>query len=101
MGAAMGWVAFVASPTYRRRFLANSARAGYGFGDVRAAVAHAGRMVAELPRLWLGAPPPCRLVGESCVNEAYAAGRRIVFLTPHLGCFELSVQAAARTLAKR
>ncbi len=25
MGAAMGWVAFVASPTYRRRFLANSA----------------------------------------------------------------------------
>ena len=53
MGAAMGWVAFVASPTYRRRFLANSALAGYAFGDVRAAVAHAGRMVAELPRLWL------------------------------------------------
>ena len=47
MGAAMGWVAFVASPTYRRRFLANSALAGYSFGAVRAAVAHAGRMVAK------------------------------------------------------
>ena len=65
MGAAMGWVAFVASPTYRRRFLANSALAGFAFGDVRAAVAHAGRMVAELPRLWMGATMPCALTGEA------------------------------------
>ena len=96
VGAALGWLAFLASPIYRRRLLDNAALAGYGFANVRAAVGHAGRMVAELPRLWLGVPPPCRLVGESCVNEAYAAGRGIVFLTPHLGCFELSVQAAAR-----
>ena len=96
MGAAMGWVAFCASPTYRRRFLANSARAGYSFGAVRAAVAHAGRMVAELPRLWLGAPLPCGMSGETCVEQAYAAGRGIVFLTPHQGCFELSAQMAAR-----
>jgi len=96
LGAAMGWLVFLASPTYRRRFTANAALAGYRFDAVRAAVGHAGRMVAELPRLWLGAPLPCRLVGEACVQEAYAAGRGIVFLTPHLGCFELSVQAAAR-----
>ena len=96
MGAAMGWVAFCASPTYRRRFLANSVLAGYTWGAVRAAVAHAGRMVAELPRLWLGAPLPCRIDGEACVEQAYAAGRGIVFLTPHQGCFELSAQAAAR-----
>ena len=96
MGAAMGWVAFVASGTYRRRFVANSALAGYSLGVVGVAVAHAGRMVAELPRLWLGAPLPCRVEGEACVEQAYAAGRGIVFLTPHLGWFELSGQAAAR-----
>jgi KDO2-lipid IV(A) lauroyltransferase len=96
MGAAMGWVAFCASPTYRRRFLANAALAGYSFGAVRAAVAHAGRMVAELPRLWLGAPLPCRIEGEACVEQGYAAGRGILYLTPHQGCFELSAQAAAR-----
>lgn len=96
MGAAMGWVAFAASPTYRRRFLANAALAGYSFAQVRAAVAHAGRMVAELPRLWLGAPLPSSLVNEGCVEAAYAAGRGIVFLTPHQGCFELSAQVAAR-----
>ncbi len=96
MGAAMGWVAFLASGAYRRRFLENAALAGYGFMQVRAAVAHAGRMVAELPRLWLGAPLPCSMVGQACVEQAYAAGRGIVFLTPHQGCFELSAQVAAR-----
>ena len=96
LGAAMGWVAFAASPIYRRRFLANAAQAGYGFGQVRAAVAHAGRMVAELPRLWLGATPSYRLVGEACVEQAHAAGRGIVLLTPHLGSFELLAQAVAQ-----
>ena len=96
LGAAMGWAAFLGSPVYRRRFLENAALAGYRFAPVRAAVAHAGRMVAELPRLWLGATPSYRLVGEACVEQAHAAGRGIVFLTPHLGCFELSAQAVAQ-----
>jgi len=96
LGAVLGWVVFAASPTYRRRFIDNAALAGYRFSQVRAAVAHAGRMVAELPRLWLGTPPPYRVVGEEYVQQAYAAGRGIVYLTPHLGCFELSAQAAAR-----
>ena len=96
LGAALGWVAFCASPTYRRRFLANAQLAGYRFAQVRAAVAHAGRMVAELPRLWLGALPVCRFENTECVERAWAAGKGIVFLTPHLGCFEMSVQAAAQ-----
>lgn len=99
LGAALGWVAFVASATYRRRFLAHAQLAGYGFAQVRAAVGHAGRMVAELPRLWLGAPLACDIVNAECVERAWAAGRGIVFLTPHLGCFELSVQAAAQRWA--
>ena len=96
LGGALGWLAFLASPVYRRRFVAHAALAGYHFGAVRAAVAHAGRMVAELPRLWLGTPLPCRMEGVEHVEQAYAAGKGIVFLSPHLGCFELSIQAAAR-----
>ncbi len=97
IGAALGWVAFCASPTYRRRFIDNAARAGYGLRDVRAAIAHAGRMVAEAPRLWLRPEPPaCEIRGAECVQRAWGQGRGIVFLTPHIGCFELSVQAAAR-----
>ena len=96
MGAALGWLAFIASATYRRRFLANAVLAGYRFAQVRAGVAHAGRMVAELPRLWLGAPLPCRMEGTRHVEQAYAAGRGIIYLMPHLGCFELAAQAAAQ-----
>src|SRR3989344_3366474 len=96
MGAAMGWIAFCASPTYRRRFLANSALAGYSLGDVRAAVAHAGRMVAELPRLWLGAPLACRIEGEACVGGACAAGRVFLSPPPPGGCLGLPARGAAR-----
>jgi lauroyl/myristoyl acyltransferase len=54
LGAVLGWIAFLASSTYRRRFLANSAQAGLRFTQVSAAVAAAGALVAELPRLWFG-----------------------------------------------
>jgi len=96
LGAAMGWLVFWASPTYRRRFLENAALAGYAFAQVRAAVAHAGRMAAESPRLWWGTLPACRIENAACVERAWVRGKGILFLTPHIGCFEMSVQAAAR-----
>lgn len=96
LGGLLGWLVFLASPTYRRRFLANVALAGYRFADVRAAVAQAGRTAAEIPRLWFGHMPVCALANEGLVAEAYAAGRGVIYLSPHLGCFELSAQDAAR-----
>ena len=100
LGALLGWVVFLASPTYRRRFLAHAAQAGYGFVQVHAAVAHAGRMVAEAPRLWLQPQPPrCQVLGADSVDQAYAGGRGVVFLTPHIGSFELSVQQVAQQWA--
>ena len=95
LGAALGWLTWLASPTYRRRFAENSARAGYRLAQVRAAVAHAGRMAAETPRLWFGAPVPVQWDGAELIEAAYAAGRGIVYLTPHMGCFEITAQGAA------
>lgn len=94
-GAVLGWCAFLLSPTYRRRFVANAALAGYRFRDVRGAVGQTGRMVGELPRMWWGAPPRWVWDDAGCIAEAYAAGRGILFLTPHMGGFELSPQALA------
>ena len=96
LGAALGWMVFALSPTYRRRFVANAAQAGYSFAQVRAAVAHAGRMSAELPRLWMGAPTPLQWEGSDCVDAAYARGQGVIFLTPHLGCFESTAQGLAQ-----
>lgn len=95
VGGTLGWLAWLFSPTYRRRFSQNARQAGYGFGEVRAAVAHAGRMVAETPRLWFGPPVPMQWSGTEVVDAAYAARRGVVFLTPHLGCFEITAQGLA------
>jgi len=96
LGGVLGWLAWLLSPTYRRRFGANSQQAGYRFAEVAPAIAHAGRMVAELPRLWLRTTEVRSIQGADIVEQAWARGKGILFLTPHLGCFELSVQAAAR-----
>lgn len=101
VGAVLGWLVFLGSAKYRRRFVANAALAGYGFASVRAAVGHAGRMATELPRLWMGASVPCQWENVDCVERACMAGRGVVFLTPHLGCFEICAQAMAQRYGAR
>jgi KDO2-lipid IV(A) lauroyltransferase len=102
LGGLLGWCVFVASATYRRRFMAQARQAGLSAAQWRPAVAAAGQLVAELPRLWLGAPVPVQWVGQVHVETALALGRGVVFLTPHLGCFEVAAQAyAARFGAAR
>lgn len=101
LGWLLGWMSFLLSPTYRRRFRDNTAQAGYRMAQVRAAVGAAGRMVGELPRLWLGDPVHCEWDNDACVDTAYGAGRGVIFLTPHLGCFEISAQALAARYAPR
>jgi KDO2-lipid IV(A) lauroyltransferase len=101
LGWLLGWLSFLLSPTYRRRFLENTAQAGYRLVTVWGAIGAAGRMVGELPRLWLGAPARCEWENDSCVDAAYAAGRGVIFLTPHLGCFEISAQALAARYAQQ
>jgi Kdo2-lipid IVA lauroyltransferase/acyltransferase len=94
-GAVVGWVSFLASGTYRRRFLGNARQAGYGLMQVARAVAEQGKLVAEVPRLWFGRPVPIRWDGAELMEAARATGRGIVYLTPHLGCFEVTAQAYA------
>ena len=76
MGWAMGWLAFGLSPTYRRRFMENVGQAGYRFAQVAASVGQAGRMVAELPRLWLGALNSSSGSISKAVSTSLCASRR-------------------------
>lgn len=95
-GAVLGWVSFGVSPVYRRRFLSNIKQAGFSLQEAWPAVGHIGRMVGELPRLWLGRTPPYSWENVACVDDAYAQNRGVLFLTPHLGCFEITAQALAQ-----
>lgn len=95
LGALLGWIAFLASPTYRQRFLANARLAGYSLHQVLGAVGAAGKQVAEAPRLWFGKGAHVRWDDRDTVQQALARGRGVVFLTPHLGCFEATAQGYA------
>lgn len=100
LGDAVGWIAWAASPTYRRRFLDNARQAGLEPRQYRPAVAQAGRLLMEVPLLWMRPKdeailPRVRWDGVERITEALGEGRGIVFLTPHLGCFEVTAQAYA------
>ncbi len=100
LGVVVGWATYALSPAYRRRLDAHARLAGVPPAQRRAAVAHAGRGLMELPRLWLrpsheAISPPPRWSGTGHIEAAHAAGRGIVFLTPHLGAFEVTAQGYA------
>ncbi|MEO9101622.1 MAG: lysophospholipid acyltransferase family protein [Burkholderiales bacterium] len=95
VGAPGGWLTFLLSPTYRRRFIDNAAQAGYTFADVAGAVGQAGRMALETPRLWSGRTSPIEWRDLECLEAALQSGRGVLFLTPHLGCYEVTAQAVA------
>src|SRR6185503_4370015 len=93
------------SPSYRRRLNTNAALAGLSAAQRRQSVAEAGRLVAEVPWLWF-MPPDERLgervswQGAALIEDALAAGRGLLLLTPHLGSFEVAARAAAERFAK-
>ena len=95
VGALLGWFIWFSSPTYRLHFKAQSAQAGYSFSQVRGAVAAAGCQALESFRVWFGAPMPVQWDGLQHIEAAYAQGRGVVFLTPHLGCFEITAPSCA------
>ena len=101
IGQVIGWLAWLLSPTYRRRFLANVKTAGLSGWQVLGAVGQAGCMSTELPRLWMGRQPKVEWSEGAfqTIEAAYAEGQGVLFLTPHLGCFEVSAQAVSNAFS--
>ena len=106
-GAGLGWLVYGLSPTYRRRLRENLRASGLCADEVsfrrmrRAAVAEAGKGVAELCRVWSGRDGIDTLVrcdDWDVVEAARREGRGLMFLTPHLGCFEISALYGAQRL---
>ncbi|NTV12202.1 MAG: lysophospholipid acyltransferase family protein, partial [Zoogloea sp.] len=100
LGAAAGWLTWALSPTYRRRLGLNLNQA---LGEPAAtamraeAIAQAGRQALELP--WILLRPQheatsmvTQVSGWDAVEAARASGGGILFITPHLGCFEITAQ---------
>jgi KDO2-lipid IV(A) lauroyltransferase len=100
-GSLLGRLVYFGSPAYRRRLRDNIRRAGHG-GALSAAIGESGKSILELPFIWCARPErvlaTVSIENWDLAQEALDAGRGVIFLTPHLGCFEVIAQAiAART----
>lgn len=106
VGLVLGWMIWLASPRYRQMTRSNwdqACRSG-ALGTslvagsasarkaLRDAIGHAGLIAAELPKIWCDkrAVHRVRVSGYDEVRSLAQSGRGIIFLTPHLGAFELS-----------
>ncbi len=101
LGYLAGWAVWLASPTYRRRFVANARIAGFTSAQARPAIGAAGAAMAELPWLWLR-PPGASVLGKvvrwegaEFYEAALAAKKGVITITPHLGSWEMLGQAIA------
>jgi len=107
LGALLGRLTYAASTQYAARTRENLRQAGITEGEVHyrsllsETIAEAGKGITELAWVWgrpydevLGKVREC--VGLEHIIAAQARGKGIIFLTPHLGCFDISALYAAR-----
>jgi KDO2-lipid IV(A) lauroyltransferase len=107
LGALLGRLTYAASAQYAARTRENLRQAGITADEVEyrsvlsAAIAEAGKGIAELAWVWgrpydevIGAVREC--IGLEHIIAAQERGKGIIFLTPHLGCFEISALYAAK-----
>ncbi len=109
LGAMAGWLVYLTSPRYARRLSENLAASGLArdpaeLADMRRhVIAELGKGAFELPAIWFRPPERADTLmravhGWDLVESARAAGRGVLFLTPHIGCFEIAAVHAARRI---
>jgi len=95
-GRLLGRLVYCFPGRYRRRLQANARRAGYDTpAFFRRAAAESGAMILEIPKVWWRTRQCLAITRsdeESVVREALAEGRGVLYLTPHLGCFEIAAR---------
>ena len=105
-GAAVGWIVYLASPVYASRMRKNLA-ASRIFADraalkraLRQCIAETGKGAAETVKIWFADLDEATGLVECrtwyVVEDAQREGRGIIFLTPHLGCFEIAALYTAQ-----
>lgn len=97
LGGLAGELVYWASPRYRRNLKANLAQAGFSAAWYLPAAREAGKQSLELARIWMRSleesnAQVAEVMGWEHVQSAQARGKGILFLTPHLGCFEITAQ---------
>lgn len=97
VSGALGMLAWRCSPKFRRSMTENLENAGYDAQEMAPRVCRAlGMQAAETG--WIWERPHDDLMNyvtvtpeaERLVDEALASGRPVLFMTPHVGCYEIT-----------
>lgn len=107
-GAASGWIVYLLSPSYAARLRDNLLQSGVWRDEaeyqrlLHENIAESGKAGTELIPVWFRSVPEARKLvvsvqSLSLVEEAERRAKGIIYLTPHLGCFDV----AALWLAQR
>lgn len=104
LGGALGLLALLFAGATRRRLVDNATQAGLTPPQCRRALRESGRLLLEAPWVWLRPDdrplaPLVRWADDTVVAQALAAGRGVIFLTPHLGSFEVAGRMVAERVA--
>ncbi|AIY43744.1 Lipid A biosynthesis lauroyl acyltransferase [Collimonas arenae] len=98
MGTAGGWLVYLASASYRQKLKDNLTQAGYQ-ATLSQAISESGKSMFELPFIWCASPQrvlrTATIENWELAQAALDAKTGVIFLTPHLGCFEVIAQAIA------
>jgi Kdo2-lipid IVA lauroyltransferase/acyltransferase len=100
-GAIAGWLAYIGSSSYRRKVNRQLDAAGLNTTATRrASIVEAGKMALEIPWVWgQDATTLARYIEHSpsvALTQASIRGRSVIYLTPHLGGFEVAGRAIAQ-----
>ena len=102
VGRAIGRFVYALPGRYRQRLRANAAQAGYDDpAFARRAAGETGAMILETLKVWLFEHKMLErvdIIGAEVIETARAEGRGILFLTPHLGCYEISARYVSQFL---
>lgn len=108
IGAAIGWIVYLLSPSYAARLRENLLQSGVWRDAaeyrrlLHECIAESGKAGTELMPVWFRPASEVRKLvmsvqSLSLVEEAERRGKGIIYLTPHVGCFDI----AALWLAQR
>ncbi|HEX7386360.1 MAG TPA: lysophospholipid acyltransferase family protein [Castellaniella sp.] len=97
LGRGLGLLVYLFPGRYRRRLQANARQAGYtDSAFARRAAAESGAMILEMPKIWWRSEQCLARVycdeEERIAQEAVGEHRGILYLTPHLGGFEITAR---------
>ncbi len=101
LGAALGWLLYYCMPQARKHALENIIQSQLAKNPVaikkiaQKSFAELGKTIFETPTIWQKneadlLPLVQKIHGWGIVKNALQTGKGIIFLTPHLGCFEIT-----------